>query len=111
MSRQQREALDQLLRDGPLDIGGNSDRAAPSVSPLFADLHGLPPLLIQAGSHEVLLDDATRLAAHAASADLTVSLEITADVPHVFQGFSSILDEGGASLANAGGFIRTHMTP
>jgi acetyl esterase/lipase len=88
---------------------GIHDRAAPLISPLFADLHGLPPLLIQAGSHEVLLDDATRLATRAASADLTVRLEITAGVPHVFQGFAGILDEAGTALANAGAFIRTHM--
>jgi acetyl esterase/lipase len=92
------------------DYVGNDDRTAPLASPLFADLHGLPPLLIQAGSHEVLLDDATRLAARAASADITVSLEITAGVPHVFQGFAGIVDEAGTALASAGAFIRTHMT-
>ena len=97
------------LRRRADDYAGIHDRAAPLISPLFADLRGLPPLLIQAGSHEVLLDDATRLAATAASADLTVSLEITAGVPHVFQGFAGILDEGGTALANAGAFIRTHL--
>ena len=97
------------LRRRADDYVGNRDRTAPLISPLFADLHGLPPLLIQAGSHEVLLDDAIRLAARAASADLTVSLEITAGVPHVFQGFAGILDEGGAALANAGAFIRAHL--
>ena len=51
------------------DYVGNYDRTAPLVSPLFADLHGLPPLLIQAGSHEVLLDDASRLAAARAAVD------------------------------------------
>jgi epsilon-lactone hydrolase len=98
------------LRRRADDYVGMGDRAAPLVSPLFADLHGLPPLLIQAGSHEVLLDDATRLAARAASADLTVMLEITAGVPHVFQGFAGILDEAGTALANAGAFIRSHIT-
>ncbi len=108
-------AVDPVLSAAALrrradDYVGNRDRTTPLISPLFADLHGLPPLLIQAGSHEVLLDDATRLAVHAASADLTVSLEITANVPHVFQGFAGILDEAGAALASAGAFIRTHMT-
>ncbi len=92
------------------EYAGNDDRTAPLISPLFADLGGLPPLLIQAGSHEVLLDDATRLAAHAAAADLTVTLDITAGVPHVFQGFAGILDEAGTALANAGAFIRTHIS-
>ena len=60
MSREQREALDELLREGPLDLGGDVSQQRKStaqISPLFADLTGLPPLLIQAGSHEVLLDD------------------------------------------------------
>jgi monoterpene epsilon-lactone hydrolase len=107
-------AVDPVLSAAALrrradDYVGTFDRAAPLVSPLFADLHGLPPLLIQAGSHEILIDDATRLAARAAAADLTVSLEITAGVPHVFQGFAGILDEAGTALANAGAFIRTHL--
>jgi monoterpene epsilon-lactone hydrolase len=51
------------------DYVGNYDRTAPLVSPLFTDLHGLPPLLNQAGSHEVLLDDASRLAAARAAVD------------------------------------------
>ncbi len=68
-----------------------------------------PPLLIQAGSHKVLLDDATRLATYAAAADLTVTLEITAGVPHVFQGFAGILDEARTALSNAGAFIRNHL--
>lgn len=108
-------AVDPVLSEAALsrrvdDYVRGGDRSAPLVSPLFADLRGLPPLLIQAGSHEVLLDDATRLAAHAASADLTVSLEVTAGVPHVFQGFAGILDEGVEALASAGAFIRTCMT-
>ena len=98
------------LRRRADEYAGNHDRAAPLISPLFADLGGLPPLLIQAGSHEVLLDDATRLAAHAAAADLTVTLDVTPGVPHVFQGFASILDEAGTALANAGAFIRTHIS-
>ena len=63
---------------------GDGDAAAELASPIFADLTGLPPLLIQAGSHEILLDDATRLAARAAAADVSVTLEVTAGVPHVF---------------------------
>lgn len=91
------------------EYAGDGDRTTPLISPLFADLRGLPPLLIQAGSHEVLLDDATRLATFAAAADVSVALEVTAGVPHVFQGFAGILDEAGAALASAGAFIRTHL--
>jgi dipeptidyl aminopeptidase/acylaminoacyl peptidase len=85
------------------------DRTAELVSPIFADLTGLPPLLIQAGSHEILLDDATRLAARAAGADVAVRLEVTPGVPHVFQGFAAMLDEADAALTSAGEFLRAHL--
>ena len=88
----------------------DGDPAGELVSPIFADLTGLPPLLIQAGSHEILLEDATRLAAHAASADVPVTLEVTPGVPHVFQAFAAMLDEGDAALTRAGKFLRTHLT-
>jgi acetyl esterase/lipase len=91
------------------DYAGSHDLADGRISPLFADLAGLPPLLIQAGSHEILLDDATRLAARAAAADVPVTLEVTAGVPHVFQGFAAILPEGDAALARAGAFLRSHL--
>ena len=91
------------------DYAGGRDPADARISPLFAGLAGLPPLLIQAGSHEILLDDATRLAARAAAADVPVTLEVTAGVPHVFQGFAAILPEGDAALARAGAFVRSHL--
>jgi len=97
------------LRRRAADYVPAGDRRAEFVSPIFADLTGLPPLLIQAGSHEILLDDATRLAAHAAAADVAVRLEVTPGVPHVFQGFAAMLDEGGAALASAGEFVRAHL--
>ena len=62
--------------------------ADPHISPIFGDLSGLPPLLIQVGSHEILLSDALRLAARAATADVPITLEVTPGVPHVFQGFA-----------------------
>ena len=69
-------------------------------------LSGLPPLLIQAGSHEVLLDDATRLAVKAAADDVAVILDITPGVPHVFQAFAALLEEGDAALNRAARFIQ-----
>lgn len=104
-------ALDPVLTPEGLarraaDYLGDSDPSPELVSPIFADLTGLPPLLIQAGSHEILLDDATRLAAHAAAADVAVTLEITPGVPHVFEGFAAMLDEGDAALTAAGDFLR-----
>jgi acetyl esterase/lipase len=58
-------------------VGKGQDAAAGLISPVFADLSGLSPLIIQAGSHEVLLDDAVRLAQQAATADVEVTLEMT----------------------------------
>jgi epsilon-lactone hydrolase len=86
--------------------GTDTDSGDPLVSPIFADLSGLPPLLIQAGSHEVLLDDATRLAAKAAADDVAVILDITPGVPHVFQAFAGLLDEGDAALNRAARFVK-----
>jgi monoterpene epsilon-lactone hydrolase len=97
------------LRRRAVDYVGHGDRTADLVSPLFADLTGLPPLLIQAGSHEILLDDATRLASRAAAVDVAVTLEVTSGVPHVFQGFAAMLDEGDAALTSAGEFLRAHL--
>lgn len=96
------------LRLRAADYAGG-DLADPLVSPVFADLAGLPPLLIQVGSHEVLLDDATRLAARAAADDVQVTLEVTPGVPHVFQAFAALLDEAGAALTSAGTFLRAHF--
>jgi monoterpene epsilon-lactone hydrolase len=66
-----------------------------------ADLRGFPPMLLQAGSNEVLLDDATRMAARARSAGVDVILDVTADVPHVFQTFAGVLDEADQALDRA----------
>ena len=62
----------------------------------------MPPLIIQAGTHEVLLDDAVRLAQKAAAADVAVTLDLTPKVPHVFQNFYPILDEAADALDRAG---------
>jgi epsilon-lactone hydrolase len=78
---------------------------------VFADLRGLPPLLIQAGSDELLLDDAVRLAARAAADDVPVTLEVTAGVPHLFQAFAAVLDEGDAALNRVTEFLRAAFTP
>jgi epsilon-lactone hydrolase len=91
------------------DYVGGSDPASGLISPIFADLTGLPPLLIQVGSHEILLDDAIRLGARAAGADVAVTLQVTPDVPHVFQGFAAVLDEGRCALKQVSDFLRAHL--
>jgi len=89
------------------DYAGTADPADPLISPVFADLRGLPPLLIQAGSNELLLDDAVRLAARAAAADVPVTVDVTPGVPHLFQAFAAMLDEGDAALNRVTEFLRT----
>ena len=92
------------------DYVAGQDAGLGLVSPVFADLSGLPPLIIQAGTHEVLLDDAARLARQAALADVEVTLEITPGVPHVFQAYHPILDEAAAALDRAGRFLSARLT-
>ena len=78
---------------------------ARAASPLFADLSGLAPLLVQAGSHDILLGDAMGLARRVAECDGRVGLEVWPDVPHVFQSFASMLDEGVDALDALGAFV------
>jgi monoterpene epsilon-lactone hydrolase len=100
-----REALQARVPD----YAAGQDAALPLISPIFADLSGLPPLIIQAGTHEVLLDDALRLAQRAATADVAVTLDITPGVPHVFQAYYQILDEAAAALDRAGQFLSAQL--
>jgi acetyl esterase/lipase len=95
----------ELLQDRVGDYTAGQDAALGLISPIFADLSGLPPLIIQAGTHELLLDDAVRLAQQAATADVEVTLDITPGVPHVFQAYYPILDEASAALDRAGQFL------
>jgi monoterpene epsilon-lactone hydrolase len=92
----------ELLQPRVTDYAAGQDAALGLISPIFADLSGLPPLIIQGGTHEVLLDDAIRLARQAAIADVDVTLDITPRVPHVFQAYHAILDEAAAALDRAG---------
>jgi epsilon-lactone hydrolase len=99
----------ELLQARVTDYTSGHDAALDLISPVFADLSGLPPLIIQAGTHEVLLDDALRLARQAATADVEVTLEITPGVPHVFQAYHPILDEAAAALDRAGQLLSAHL--
>jgi epsilon-lactone hydrolase len=99
----------ELIQSRVTDYTAGQDAALGLISPIFADLSGLPPLIIQAGSHEVLLDDAIRLARQAATADVEVTLDITPGVPHVFQAYHAILDEGAAALDRAGQLLSAHL--
>ncbi|MBR1284231.1 alpha/beta hydrolase [Bradyrhizobium sp. AUGA SZCCT0177] len=85
------------------------DRREPLISPLFADLAGFPPLLIQVGSAETLLADATRLAAAAGSDNVEVSLEIWPHMIHAWPVWNARLEDGRRALAKAGQFVRAHL--
>lgn len=85
------------------------DPRMPMVSPIFADLHGLPPLLIQVGSDETLLDDAIRLAGVAAAADVRTTLQIWPHMIHAWHLFYTQLADGRRALAEMGAFVRATL--
>jgi len=85
------------------------DKRDPRVSPLFADLRGLPPTLIQVGSCETLLEDSMRFAAAAGAAGVAVTLEIWPEMIHAWPMWNAHLAAGRRALANAGEFIRRHL--
>jgi acetyl esterase/lipase len=86
-----------------------ADPRGPLVSPLYAPLKGLPPLLIQVGSAETLLDDAVRLARAAGAADVTVTLDIWPDMIHAWHLFYQQLEAGRRALVDVGSFIRSRL--
>jgi acetyl esterase/lipase len=85
------------------------DLTQPFASPLYGDLHGLPPLLIQVGDHEVLLD-ATRLAERATQAGVEVTLEVWDEMWHVWHASAESLPEGCQAIERIGAFMRQHAT-
>ena len=89
-------------------LAGKSPQA-PLASPMHADLRGLPPLLVQVGSIETLLDDAKVLAERATAAGVEVTLDVWDDMPHVWQLFAPILPEGQQAIAQIGDFLRKHL--
>ena len=89
---------------------GDRSRTTPLASPYYADLRGLPPLLVQVGTAEVLLDDSLRLADLAKEAGVDVTLEVWDDMPHVWQAFVSFLPEAREALEHCGEFVQKHTT-
>src|SRR5260370_39620986 len=86
------------------------DRSAPLASPVFATLAGLPPLLIQADSHEVLLDDAVRLAANAGRDAVEVTLQVAREGTHVFHLHFGAVDEADEAIDEAAPFFKRHLS-
>lgn len=112
-----KEDVDPLIHKGYLEelaeayVPGTLDRKDPLISPLFADLHGFPPTLIQVGSAETLLADAARFAAAASAADVDVTLEIWPHMIHAWPLWNAALEDGRRALAQAGDFIRARQIP
>ncbi len=85
---------------------GGADARHPLASPNFADLRGLPPMLIHVGSDEVLLDDARVLAARARAAGVAAEIEVWPGMIHVWHAFYQMLPEGEAAIETLGTFLR-----
>jgi acetyl esterase/lipase len=85
---------------------GETDPRNPLASPLYANLAGLPPLLVHVGSNETLLDDSTRLADRARAAGVRLELKIWPVVPHAWQLAPHLIPEARQSLSEAAGFLR-----
>ena len=110
-SMRTKEGIDPIFTRATLDAmgihylaGQNPDQEL--LTPATrADLRGFPPMFLQVGSNEILLDDSTRLAVRAAAAGVDVILDVTADVPHVFQSLVGVLDEADEALDRAAAFL------
>jgi acetyl esterase/lipase len=106
-----RAAVDPVVqKEGLLDMAklylGGADPKDPLAAPLHADLSGLPPLLIQVGDAETLLDDSTRITERARKADVDVTLKIWDEMPHVWHLFAPILPEGQQAIEEIGTFFK-----
>ncbi len=110
-----KDAVDPLIRKDYLNeladayLPAGIDRKDPRVSPLYADLRCFPPTLIQVGSAETLLDDATRFAAVAGAADVPMTLEIWPYMIHAWHLWNAHLEPGRRALVSAGAFIRGYL--
>ena len=113
-SIESRAHMDAVLRPdrlkGVVDVylQNNSAVQDPYVSPLFGELTGLPPILIQVGEAEVLLDDALRFEKKARHVGTSVTLETWPEMPHVFQMFAPYLPEANQALGQIGDFVKKH---
>jgi monoterpene epsilon-lactone hydrolase len=86
------------------------DPKAPLASPVYADLAGLPPLLVQVGSAEILLDDAVRVAERARKAGVEVELRVWQDMIHVWHAFAEMLPEGQQAVEEMAAFLDERLT-
>jgi monoterpene epsilon-lactone hydrolase len=110
-----KDSVDPLIHGGYLHelaeayLPANMNRMDPRVSPLYADLKGMPPALIQVGSAETLLEDATRFTAAAGAADVAVTLEVWPYMIHAWPLWNAHLKPGREALAKAGTFLHQYL--
>jgi acetyl esterase/lipase len=110
-----KDSVDPIIHGGYLHeladayLPASLDRRDPRVSPLYADLTGLPPTLIQVGSAETLLEDATRFEAAAGAADVAITLEVWPHMIHAWPLWNAHLEPGRQALAKAGAFMQQHL--
>ncbi|MCH8801434.1 MAG: alpha/beta hydrolase [Chloroflexi bacterium] len=98
---------ENILKIAEVYMDGKNPKA-PLASPIHADLTGLPPLLLQVGGIEVLLDDSTMLKSRAKEAGVPVEMEVWDDMPHVWHHFAPILPEARKAIARIGEFVLQH---
>ena len=107
-------SVDPVIDPDPLRLmgrfyAGDTDPRDPFVSPVYADLHRLPPLLIQVGTSETLLDDSIRLDQHAQAAGVDVTLEQWEEMIHVWHNHAAVLSEGQQAIDRIGEFVGQHV--
>jgi acetyl esterase/lipase len=113
-SMQTRAELDPLCSQASLQGAAQwylagADPTDPFASPVYAELYGLPPLLIQVGDHEILLSDSTRIAEQARAQGIEVTLEVYDELWHVFHGWAAALPEGQQAIEQIGRFVRRKL--
>lgn len=114
-SMETRAEADPMIVVDPLNgmakiYAGKADLTDPLVSPLYGDYSGLPPMLIQVGDCEVLLDDSRRYAERAKAAGVDVTLEVWDEMIHVFQVFAGMLPEGQQAIDRIGEWVKQHVS-
>lgn len=97
-----------LLQMAALYLDG-ADAKTPLASPLHAELSGLPPMLVQVGTAETLLDDATRIVERARAAGVTIELEAFEDLVHVFQAFAPVVPESVEAVRKIAAFVKRQL--
>ena len=107
------EADPMVVEDGLVAMGrlylGDADPRTPLAAPLYADLHGLPPMLVQVGTAEVLLDDSIRIVERLRAAKGTVELHQYEDLIHVFQALAPLVPEAQEAIDEIGSFAKRHL--